>query len=476
MKKEFFINLIFLVLINLLIKPFYLLGIDRTIQNEVGPSEYGLYWALFNFIFLFQVINDLGLQNFTTTFISQNRAITEKYFGFLAGLKVTSSLVFLVVVAIGALAFGYNQWSLLIPLICSQIAISFVFFLRGTISGLGYYKTDSILSVLDKLMMIIICGWLLWGRHSIMFTIQLFVYVQLISILVTLIVALTLVISKVDRFLPRWNTATWKVLMKKSAPFALTFILTTLFTRMDSVMVERMLPDGAFQAGVYAAGWRLLEAGNMLAYLFVGLLLPMFAHVQKSKTETQSLYSTGLMMMWVVVVSIALMMITYHKEVMDLLYSRADDTWFGVLIYLMMSFVPMGVSYICGALLLANHRVKKLNWIYATAVLINLVLNLIWIPQEGVMGAARATLCTQTAATILVMALIFFELKIWPGRMESLKMASFTVLAGILIYGGKVYFESISWVWIFMTSGLGLIILALLLRMIPLHLLNKNKS
>jgi len=42
MKREFSTNLILLVAINLVVKPLYIFGIDRTVQNEVGTEVYGL--------------------------------------------------------------------------------------------------------------------------------------------------------------------------------------------------------------------------------------------------------------------------------------------------------------------------------------------------------------------------------------------------------------------------------------------------
>ncbi|MCC6727110.1 MAG: polysaccharide biosynthesis protein, partial [Saprospiraceae bacterium] len=52
MNREFLLNAVFLVLVNLLIKPFYVFGIERTIQERVAPGEYGLYATLFIFTFL----------------------------------------------------------------------------------------------------------------------------------------------------------------------------------------------------------------------------------------------------------------------------------------------------------------------------------------------------------------------------------------------------------------------------------------
>ena len=65
-QKDFIFNVILLIFLNLLIKPFWILGIDVGVQNRVGAENYGLYFAVFNFTFLFNMLLDMGITNSTT--------------------------------------------------------------------------------------------------------------------------------------------------------------------------------------------------------------------------------------------------------------------------------------------------------------------------------------------------------------------------------------------------------------------------
>ena len=53
MQRKFLTNLLFLIFVNVLIKPFYIFGIDRTVQVTVGTADYGLYAVLYNFSILY---------------------------------------------------------------------------------------------------------------------------------------------------------------------------------------------------------------------------------------------------------------------------------------------------------------------------------------------------------------------------------------------------------------------------------------
>ena len=156
--KTFGVNIILLLLINILIKPFYLFGIDRTVQNEVGAESYGLFTVFFNFIFLFQIFADLGLQNFSQQWISRQRGSVQSLLGRGLPTKGLLTLLFLPIVALAGFVSGYlTEEPILYGLLVFNFLLnSWLVYLRTVVSGLGYYKTDSVFSSVDKLLMIAI--------------------------------------------------------------------------------------------------------------------------------------------------------------------------------------------------------------------------------------------------------------------------------------------------------------------------------
>ena len=67
MPKKILANLFLLLAINLLIKPFWILGIDRTVQNTVGNQAYGQYMVLFNLSVMLTMLLDFGINNYTSS-------------------------------------------------------------------------------------------------------------------------------------------------------------------------------------------------------------------------------------------------------------------------------------------------------------------------------------------------------------------------------------------------------------------------
>ena len=114
MKREFLINISFLILINVLIKPFYILFIETRVQDTVGPNEYGLYFGIFNIAFILQIIADLGIQNYNSRTIARDPGLLPKYLPNVLGTKLVLSLIYLAVGISVAAIFGYMADSLII--------------------------------------------------------------------------------------------------------------------------------------------------------------------------------------------------------------------------------------------------------------------------------------------------------------------------------------------------------------------------
>ena len=432
MQKKFISNLGFLLLLNLLVKPFWLFGIDRAVQNITGAEAYGHYYALFNFSLLLNILLDLGITNFNNRNISMNRQLLQKHISGIIILRIILALVYMTISGVIALLVGYSwhDMSILGVLLVNQFLISGILYLRSNLAGLHMFKYDSIISVLDRGLMIMICGWLLWGRAGgPPFQIEWFIYAQTGSYVITLIVTLLMLSGNVNFGAIKWNKAFSLMILRKSYPFAVLILLMTFYNRVDSVMLERLLLNGAEQAGIYAQAYRLMEAGNMVAYLFAGLLLPIFSHMLKSKANIEPLLKTSTSLMLVPAIGAAIVYLFNGVEIMDALYKFNARESAQVGTFLMVSFSGMCISYSFGALLTASGKLGALNKLAASAMILNVVLNLILIPKLKANGAAMASMVTQLlmALSQILIAIRFF--KIATNWNYLLRLSLFTVLS-----------------------------------------------
>ncbi len=272
--------------------------------------------------------------------------------------------------------------------------------MRSNISGLQLFKIDSILSVLDRLLMIIIVGFLLLNFRK-EFKIEWLIYSQSASYIITSLTAFFIVKAKSIGLKLNFNLQFFLVILRKSYPYALLVLLMTSYTRIDSVMIERLLPDGDTQTGIYAHGYRILDASSQYALLFATLLLPMFAKMLKNKENISNLVKISFLLLVIPALVVAVNFSFFRNDIIYVLYNDHIKESAKVFEILILGFIPISVSYIFGTLLTANGNLKELNIMAGTGVLLNLILNFILIPELKAYGAALASLITQSLTAIM---------------------------------------------------------------------------
>lgn len=440
MKRKFVTNLILLISLNIIVKPFWIFGIDRTVQNMVGDESYGLYFALFNFSMILNILLDVGITNYNNRNIAQHNFLLPKHLSNIVGLKLVLAVVYAIFSLLIALIIGYNkiQFHLLFFLIINQFLISLTLYLRSNISALHLFRTDSLISVLDRTLMIIICSLLLFtdilqGQFNICW----FVYAQTLAYVITTIITFLVVLHKSGRIKIHFNPKFFLVFLRKSYPYALLILLMSLYNRIDSVMLERILPGniGKEQAGIYAQAFRLLDAASMIGVLFGGLLLPIFARMIKLNEPVVQMLKLSFTLLIVPAIIIAVANFLYSKEIMSLLYKSNTGQSSEILSILMIGFIGIASAYIFGTLLTANGNMKQLNLMAFSGVILNVALNLILIPRYQAYGSAYANMTTQilTGAAQCIIAIIIFKIK--PRLkylLQILLFTGFTIATGIL--------------------------------------------
>jgi O-antigen/teichoic acid export membrane protein len=400
MQKKFLSNLALIVLLNLLIKPLAIFGIDATVQNQVGTAAYGLYFSLINLSYLFNIVLDLGINNYTTKHIAQFPHVASRYINKILIVRLLLFVLYALITLIAGIGIGYKGQSLniLVLLIFNQCLITLIAYFRSHFGGLHLFKTDALISVMDRLLLIVTCGSILYLNHTATFiSIEWFVWMQTICYGLTLITSF-FVLTRVIGF-PKFNF-NWTfslVILKKSYPYALLVLLMMIYTRIDSVLLERIHPNGAYESGIYAQGYRLLDAFFMFGMLFANLLLPIFSRMLKTNhSAINALVITARNLLVGGAILIAIICFSNGKLMLSWIYN--DQTIESVQTFqlLMFCFISMCIILIYGTLLTANGNLRFLNYLSLVGIAISVTLNGILIPVYGAVGSAIATLTTQT--------------------------------------------------------------------------------
>jgi len=441
MKKKFVSNLLLVLVLNIIIKPIYILGIDAEvlkITEQSDPGSYGIYFSLLSLSFVFNILLDMGVNTFNTRNIAQNNKLFYKYFSKLFNLKIFLGILYLLtIISVGKfLNYSNHNIKLLILIGFNQILIAFILFLRSNLSALLRFKEDSIISVADRTILILFCGYFLWAKTTQnIITIEFFILSQTLAYLITLILAMIFLPRKSFVLKIKWNLKFNFIIVKKSLPYALLIFLMSIYYYSDVVMIEKL--RGNVEASAYAHGYRFFMAFNMIGVLFAGLLLPTFSKLinEKSNISRITWLSFKLMFLCAIIIGVSvwtnkleIIKWRYNLSGLSLLHSSETFGW------LIISFIAVSLNYIFGTLLTANGKLKPINILATIAVIINISMNLILIPKFGSTGAAFSSMITQFFTLFFQ---IYFCYKIFPNnvRIRSyIKLLLFIILYIIIIF------------------------------------------
>lgn len=403
--RRFFVqNVFFLLLVNLIVKPLWIFGIDRNVQLTVGHEMYGQYVALLNFSIIFQVLLDFGIQNYNSRTIAQTPQAMKVLFPNIVIAKGILSLGYLLLVTLLGYLLGYRGYvfGLLVALCFVQVLNSFLLYLRSNISGMHRFRTDSILSVSDRFFMIGICSVLLFHpAFSRRFTISWFIYAQMAAYLLTSLIAFIICIRLTALDWKHYELKKVWNICGRSLPYALLIFLMAVYIRGDVFLMERLLPDGKNEAGIYAAAYRFLDvANNVTGVLFAGILLPLFGRMLAQKEPVQPIVRLSANLLLPVAITTMITAFFFGQEIMEMQMKGLHNDG-RVFAMLMAAFPGYCIGYIYATLLTANGNIRALIIVSMAAVVLNIGLNLVLLPRYGAWGAALTCCITQCFLSVV---------------------------------------------------------------------------
>ena len=408
MQKRFFSSLALSLLLNLLIKPVSVLVIDAGVQRIIGNEAYGQYFILLSLTLVFNIFLDLGINNYTTRVIAQEESALNNHVSKVFYLRVLLCLLYLLLVLIAGWLININksQYDLLLFLIINQCLIQTIAFIRSLFSGLHRFKTDTVISVMDRALLIVLMGtaFIFYQEHI---TVYSFVFAQLVSYSLTAVLAIWLIRKHLNFKSFSFDPGYIRGVLIKSFPFALLVLLMLIYNRSDVVILKQLSTDGDYQAGIYAQGYRLLDAFYMLGMIFAGLLFPVFSRMlhQQNKELNNLIQIVGKLLIGGV---LGLLFVTYFNGafLLKVIYgNQVNENSVLVFNWLMVAFVAMSFNFIFGTLLTAGGFMKELNIIAFIGVICTVFANGCLIPSFGALGCAMAAVATQTVVSVLLVVL-----------------------------------------------------------------------
>jgi O-antigen/teichoic acid export membrane protein len=402
-----------------------LVAVIATLRH-LGDANYGTFTTLINYTAIVSVALDLGFNVLFVREGARNRSDVERYLRNVMSIRVILGVVTFVVLA-GVLRLAGLD-SFLVPGFALMVLTSYATLLRNTLYAVQRLGYEAVAVVLESAVLLGLVYLGLKANAGITYFVWAYAAQYAFScIYFSIVLAVTKIAVVGWRFEPellrKWF---WQGL-----PFALTFVLTILYFRIDQPLIYALRPH--VEAGWYGAAYKPFEALLFIPMTFLSVVFPVLSVYHKERlpaelTDAVSRFFKALLLMgWPVTVGI---FVLAHPLTLMFLYPQSEPALRILSLALVLGFVN---NAFIGALSASNHQLS-FTWAAGWSLVANVALNLILIPTFGYLGASCATVLTELVLGVVGWTLTARHI----GRVPVFKLSWRPLVAG-LVMGAAVY-------------------------------------
>lgn len=396
--------------------------------RKLGPNSYGVFTVLINLSAIVSVVLDLGFNVLFVREGARHHAEIQRYLRNVMSLRLMMSVAALAILA--ALVMPLGLTDLLIPAWVLMVFTSYATLLRNGLYAVQQLGFEALAVILES---IVLLGLVLYGgltNQGVAYYLWAYAVQNLFSCIYFSIVLAAKRIAWVG-----WRFE-WPLLREwfwKGLPFALTFVLTIIYFRIDQPLVY--IFHGRVDSSYYAAAYKPIEALLFIPITFLSVVFPVLSVYHRERRadmlDALSRFYKGLLLMgWPASVGIFVLAHPLGPVLLGPKFGPSESA-------LRVLAIALGIAFVnntfIGALN-ASDRQASFTWAAGWSVVANLALNLVLIPPFSFRGASWATVGTE-----LVLGIVGWILTArYVGRLPVFAL-SWRVIASGLIMGAAIY-------------------------------------
>lgn len=389
----------------------------------LSPNRYGTFAVLVNLTAIVSVVLDLGFNVLFVREGARHHAEIQRYLRNIMSLRLIMSVLALLVLAALVLPLGLGD--LLLPGFVLMVLTSYSTLLRNSLYAVQQLGYEAIAVVLEAVVLLAL---ILYGIHAKL-GVSYFVWAYALQYAFSC--AYFTVVLLVKRIaIPGWRfePALMREWFWKGLPFALTFVLTVLYFRIDNPLI--FVFKGVDEASWYAAAYKPIESLLFIPISFLSVVFPVLSVYHRDRPKelldaVNRFYKALLLMGLPTSLGILVLAHPLTPLLLGSGYSESEPAM--RILALALGFAFINNAFI-GALN-ASDRQLSFTWAAAWSLAINLALNLTLIPFFGYIGASWATVATEISLGVAGWILTARHV----GRVPVLKLSWRVLLAGFVM-------------------------------------------
>lgn len=375
------------------------LSVVKMTTSYLSLNGYGEYTAVYEFLAFFSIAADLGFFTIGVKEMSEDEDRIPMIIGNILSLRTISVIVTMVVaVIIAFLIPKYHGTRIPIGIAISSLTV-FYTIMNGTITSVLQVKMKmhiaSIATIVGKLVTVLFMAYIIFYGYPNDKDMG-FNMLMIAGVLGTAVMhfGTNYYVKKITPLKHRFDLHIWKEIIRKSLPYGIALILSTIYFRMNSILIS--LLRNQQELGIYGVASKMLEQFTIIPLYFMNSVLPVLT---KSIAQGGEQYKKIIRYSFDFLVSMSVPMvvggyllaypIVFIISTPEFL-SRTSEGFYGsdiALKILIFALLFQFINILFAFILIAINKQAKLLYINGICVLLNITINLFLIPRYGFIGA-----------------------------------------------------------------------------------------
>lgn len=362
------------------------------LARYLGVTDYGRYSLIFLYAALFGGLASFGLDDILTRELSRGRHATERLVGNAVSVRLVLSGVAVLTCALLARvgepdpAVAWGTVVAVLPLLLSAVYVPLWSLLAARME---YPLREAIVVGSRVVELAALVASAVSGAG-------LLALVGVTAAAQTVPLALTLwLLRDRVRLAPRWDVPTVKALVAQAAPLGAASAVALVYGRVDGLLLARLA--GYEAVGLYSAAYKILNLALTLPYVVNAAVFPVMARVEEDRATVQVVFQRAFDYLTLAALPLGIAGLVLGPSLITLVYGSGFESAAAPLRVLLWAAGLMFATRTCRQLLVAGGQQTAHLALLIGGALLNVALNLWWIPQAGLVGAAWATLGAELA-------------------------------------------------------------------------------
>lgn len=358
------------------------------VARFIGVEDLGKYTFALSFTTMFAVFVDFGMTN---SFIREAAKYWEKagkYLSSIISLKAILAIIVYAVVAVAVNLMGYPPITKNLVYLSGLIMVldSFTLTFWGVFRGGQNLKYEAIGVIINQIIIVTVGATVLFMRLPLLFLMLPFLLGSLFNVIFS-----NLMIHKKlkIKFSFSWDKQILKTIMKIALPLALIAIFSRVYGYIDQVMLSYLSGDAFL--GWYSTAMKIPFALQFIPSAFAAAVFPAFSYYYlHNKANLKQAFDRSMLALTILAVPLSFGIFSVAREAVLMIFGTEYVNSVMPLQILILGLIFVFLNFPLGALLNGCDKQVANTFLVGGTMTLNIILNLILIPQYTYVGAAIA--------------------------------------------------------------------------------------